>query len=190
MKDDSQNLIAFLVTLFIFICLVIIFSCTTVGGKHDTPNTDTTEVCKHWQDTTPWYDSAFVYEMKNYRVDVLYSSRKNEIRLIFRNHKEPDMFNVYITPVTPDFETYKGDICSRFIDVHEANLSRAYEYYTEYRNGQVVQCMTHSQDIPIIDEFNVRLIKRQNASTGQLETFIVRNKTREEKSFWDCEMQL
>ena len=189
MKDNNQNLIAFLVTLFIVIGLVILFSCTTVGGKHETPNTDTTEVCRHWQDTTPWYDSAFVYYVSDYRVDVVYSSRKDEISLIFRNIKEPDMFNVHITPITPDFETYKGDIFARFIDVHEANLSRAYEYSTEYRNGQVVECRTHNQDIPIIDEFNVRLVKRQNASTGQLETFIVRNK-RFEREFTSWEMQL
>ena len=99
------------------------------------------------------------------------------------------MFNVHITPITPDFETYRGDICSRFIDVHEANLARAYEYYTESRNGQVVECKTHNQDIPIIDEFNVRLVKRQNASTGQFETFIVRNK-RYEREFTGWEMKL
>ena len=188
MKDGNQNLIAFFVTLFVVIGLAVLFSYRNVSN-HEVPATDTTEVCTSWQDTTPWYDSAFVYEMKNYRVDVLYSSRNNEIRLLFRNLNEPDMFNVHITPITPDFETYKGDICSRFIDVHEANLSRAYEYYTEYRNGQVVECKVHNQDIPIIDEFNVRLIKHQNASTGQLETFIVRNK-RYEREMFNLEMKL
>ena len=188
MKDGNQNLIAFFVTLLVVVGLVVLFSYRTVGN-HEVPATDTTEVCRYWQDTTPWYDSTFVYEVQNYRVDVLYSSKNNEIRLVFRNHKEPDMFTVHITPITPDFETYKGDICSRFIDVHEANLARAYEYYTEYRNGQQVQVKTHNQDIPIIDEFNVRLIKRQNASTGQLETFIVRNK-RFEREFIVWEMKL
>lgn len=189
MKDSNQNVIAFLVTLFIFIGLVILFSCTAVGSKQEVPNTDTTEVCKHWQDTTPWYDSAFVYNVSNYRVDVLYSSKNNEIRLLFRNQKEPDYFNVHITPITPDFEEYKGDIFTRFIDVHEANLSRAYEYYTEYRNGQVVECRTRNQDSPLVDDFNVRLVKRQNASTGQFETFIIRNK-RFERDFTGWEMKL
>ena len=188
MKESNQHLVAFFVTLLVVVVLAVLFSCRNVSN-HEVPATDTTEVCRHWQDTTPWYDSAFVYEMKNYRVDVLYSSRSNEIRLIFRNLMEPDMFNVHITPITPDFETYRGDICSRFIDVHEANLSRAYEYYTEYRNGQVVECKVHNQDIPIIDEFNVRLVKRQNASTGQFETFIVRNK-RFERECTDWEMKL
>ena len=188
MKDSNQNLIAFIVTLFVVIGLAILFSYRSIT-YHEVPKTDTTAVCTSWQDTTPWYDSTFVYEVQNYRVDVLYSSKNNEIRLVFRNHKEPDMFTVHITPITPDFETYKGDICSRFIDVHEANLSRAYEYYTEYRNGQVVECKVHNQDIPIIDEFNVRLVKRQNASTGLLETFIVRNK-RFERDFTGWEMKL
>lgn len=188
MKDSNQNLVAFFVTLLVVVGLAVLFSYRTVSN-HEVPATDTTEVGRHWQDTTPWYDSAFVYKVKNYRVDVLYSSRSNEIRLIFRNYMEPDMFNVHITPITPDFETYRGDICSRFIDVHEANLARAYEYYTEYRNGQVVECKTHNQDIPIIDEFNVRLVKRQNASTGQFEAFIVRNK-RFEREFTGWEMKL
>lgn len=189
MKDSNQNLIAFLVTLFVIICLVLLFSCANIGGKHEAHDTDTTEVCRQWQDTTPWYDSAFVYEMKNYRVDVLYSSRNNEIRLLFRNLKEPDMFNVHITPMTPDFETYKGDIVARFIDVHEANLCRAYEYSTEYRYGQQVEVKTHNQDVPIIDDFNVRLVRRQNASTGKLETFIVRNKQYErEFTVWEIKL--
>ena len=188
MKDGNQNLVAFFVTLLVVVSLAVLFSYRTVSN-HEVSATDTTEVRTSWQDTTPWYDSAFVYELKNYRVDVLYSSRSNEIRLIFRNYMEPDMFNVHITPITPDFETYRGDICSRFIDVHEANLARAYEYSTEYRNGQVVECRTHNQDIPIIDEFNVRLVKRQNASTGQFETFIVRNK-RYEREFTGWEMKL
>ena len=188
MKDGNQNLVAFFVTLLVVVGLAVLFSYRTVSN-HEVPSTDTTEVCRHWHDTTPWYDSAFVYEVKNYRVDVLYSSRKDEIHLIFRNLMEPDMFNVHISPRTPDFETYKGDICSRFIDVHEANLARAYEYYTEYRNGQVVECKTHNQDVPIINDFNVRLVKRQNASTGQFETFIVRNK-RYEREFTGWEMKL
>lgn len=188
MKDSNQNLVAFFVTLLVVIGLAVLFSYRTVSN-HKVPATDTTEVCTSWQDTTPWYDSAFVYEVQNYRVDVLYSSRNNEIRLLFRNLKEPDMFNVHITPITPDFETYKGDIVARFIDVHEANLCRAYEYSTEYRNGQQVEVRTHNQDVPIIDDFNVRLVKRQNASTGQLETFIVRNK-RYEREFIVWEMKL
>ena len=188
MKDSNQNLVAFLVTLLVVVGLSVLFSYRTVSN-HEVPATDTTEVCTSWQDTTPWYDSAFVYEVQNYRVDVLYSNRNDEIRLIFRNLKEPDMFNVHISPRTPDFETYRGDICSRFIDVHEANLARAYEYYSEYRNGQVVQVKTHNQDIPIIDEFYVRLVKRQNASTGALETYIVRNKCYEREMF-TLEMKL
>ena len=188
MKDSNQNLIAFIVTLFVVIGLAILFSYRSIT-YHEVPETDTTAVCTSRQDTTPWYDSAFVYEVQNYRVDVIYSSRKDEIRLTFRNFKEPDMFDVHITPVTPDFEIYKGDIIARFIDVHEANLCRAYEYTTEYRNGQQVQVRTHNQDVPIIDEFNVRLVQRQNPSTGQFETFIVRNK-RFERDFTGWEIKL
>ena len=189
MKDGNQNLVAFFVTLLVVVGLAVMISYNNTYHKHEVPATDTTEVCTSQQDTTPWYDSAFVYEVQNYRVDVIYCSRKNEILLVFRNYKEPDMFNVHITPVTPDFETYKGDIFARFIDVHEANKCRAYEYTTEYRNGQQVEVRTHNQDVPIIDEFNVRLVRRKNASTGQLETFIVRNK-RFEREFTVWEMKL
>ena len=66
MKDGNQNLIAFFVTLLVVIGLAVLFSYRTVSN-HEVPATDTTEVCTSWQDTTPWYDSAFVYEMKNYK---------------------------------------------------------------------------------------------------------------------------
>lgn len=189
MKDSNQNLVAFFVTLLVVVGFAVMIGYNNTYHKHEVSATDTTEVCTSRQDTTPLYDSAFVYNVSDYRIDVLYSSRNNEIRLLFRNRKEPDMFNVHITPVTPDFETYKGDIFARFIDVHEANKCRAYEYSTEYRDGQQVEVRTHNPDVPIIDEFNVRLVRRQNASTGQLETFIVRNK-RFEREFTVWEIKL
>ena len=189
MKYNIQKFIVIIFTFTFAIGLIAFMINRNTHHKQKTLETNNTESNTCWQDTTPWYDSAFVYNVSNYRVDVLYSNRNNEIRLVFRNINEPDMFNVHITPITPDFETYKGDIFARFIDVHETNKCRAYEYYTEYRNGQKVHVKTHNQDVPLIDEFNVRLVQRQNPSTGTMVTYIIRNKKYErESTTWEMKL--